>query len=444
MTAYNDTITETINNLDWVPQDWDEAVVDALTKADVLANLQNMNNSILDELTIADVILGVNAAMLFDGLSLDEVLTTRGDLTITVSELHTLAEILVSIKATPVVESIVTSSSLTVAIVDNIVEAITLSANLSSSANRSLTIVDTVTVSDNIQIALDALANSNLTTADTIQGIVKQFQSVIEAIELAGTISSQADMSITIAVAIAMSSTLNVANFLGLISEDLSIADSVVEIFNLSVALVDALSLADVTTNSVKLVALSTDDLQLLDSLSTASDFYNTIEDNLVFILTMDDGSTIYQGITMNPETYSITEYDNYAFNSTTNFNGTYLLAGTAGLYSMGGITDAGSYITAKIKTASLDFGSSSIKQCPKVYLGINSDASLILRVSVDGKYTASYQLDIDSDDLSTQIFDIGKGLKGRYWQFELQTKENSTLDLDEIELFPIQWGRKR
>jgi len=40
-------------------------------------------------------------------------------------------------------------------------------------------------------------------------------------------------------------------------------------------------------------------------------------------------------------------------------------------------------------------------------------------------------------------MIDIGKGLKGRYWQFELQSKGNTVFDLDEIELYPIVFGRK-
>jgi len=200
----------------------------------------------------------------------------------------------------------------------------------------------------------------------------------------------------------------------------------------------------DLPINSVRLSVISTDDLSLSDVLFNSANLSSVIEEDVVFLISFDDGSTTYQGFTMNPETYAVTTYDNYDFNSTTNFDGSYLLANSTGLYRMEGDTDEGTYITSKVKTAALDFGSSNIKQCPKMYLGIDNDASLILRVSIDGAYTAQYQLDLDSEDLSTQIFDIGKGLKGRYWQFDLQTKNNSTFNLDEIELFPITWGRKQ
>jgi hypothetical protein len=109
----------------------------------------------------------------------------------------------------------------------------------------------------------------------------------------------------------------------------------------------------------------------------------------------------------------------------------------------------AGSYdfpsvpITSVIKTVSMDFGTSNKKQLPKLYIGVTNSSKLILKVSVDGATSVYYQLNLETDHLDTQMFDIGKGLIGRYFQFELSTKDNSELGIDELEFFPVMFGRK-
>ena len=267
---------------------------------------------------------------------------------------------------------------------------------------------------------------------------------MLEKIRIADPLLSRADQNIIVASAFTVSDLLTLLNVVEIVSENIEVADTASSLFIAISTIVELINPSDTVSNSVGLSVIHVDSLTLEDILSSASGFSNTITEDAVFVITLDDGTKVYQGITLNPETFAVSEYDNFSFNSTTNFQGNYLLASPTGLFSMGGDTDDGEYITAKMKTASLDFGTSSLKQCPKMYLGINNDSSLILRVSVDGQTTSSYQLDIDSTNLSTQMFDIGKGLKGRYWQFELQSKANSTLDLDEMEFFPIQWGRKR
>ena len=88
-------------------------------------------------------------------------------------------------------------------------------------------------------------------------------------------------------------------------------------------------------------------------------------------------------------------------------------------------------------------FGTSSLKQVPEALLGVNNTGKVVLVISVDGSHTAYYQLNPASQNLETQQIKIGKGLYGRYWQFELVTVDNSTFDLDTFEFFPVSFGRK-
>lgn len=370
--------------------------------------------------------------------------TADGDAAVIVSELIEVIQSEVAIKAVPAVDSITVSATLLSDEVVAITEAMALSAGLTAGADRSIAVTDDITLNDVIRIALNAAISENITEADTVAGLLASFHTVLETVAISDPLLSQADQNIIVASAFTVADLLSLLNVAETVSENLTIDDTVLEIFNAAAAIAELINPSDQTSNSATLSVIHIDDITLEDVVATVAGLHSELSEDMVFIITLDDGTKVYQGITLNPETFAVSEYDNYSFNSTTNFQGNYLLASPTGLFSMGGDTDDGAYITAKLKTASLDFGTSSLKQVPKMYLGINNDASLILRVSIDSQVTATYQLDIASDDLSSQVFDIGKGLKGRNWQFELQTKGNSTLEIDEMEFFPIQWGRKR
>ena len=446
MTAYNDTLTELTNLLDV-----DAPSHSMLNIATELVNLldadlsqQTMPEAFVELTNLLDSVASTPSANLYDILTLDDSNIISGALAIAALEAINMLDSNTGQAVSPVYSGISVSDSIYDALISNITEQLALSSLLSSSASRSMELSDDITVKSLIKIALDGIILENIQESDSVVSLLTKFSNIYDTLSLADSSASRASLTITIASALSLYSIISLGQIVGLLSDSLTIDDPVVDIFNAATAIVDALSVDDIPTNSVKLVAIGIDDLGLADSSSYTSIFSSTLSEDIAFIVTLNRAGVVYQGITMNPETYSITEYDNYSFNSTTNFSGTYLLAGPSGLYKMEGSTDDGAYITSKIKTASIDFGTSNIKQVPKMYLGIDNDASLILRVSVDGKYTTSYQLDVDSNDLSTQIFNIGKGLKGRYWQFELSTKGSSMFNLDEIELFPIQWGRKR
>ncbi|MBT8448783.1 MAG: hypothetical protein KJO69_03785, partial [Gammaproteobacteria bacterium] len=147
------------------------------------------------------------------------------------------------------------------------------------------------------------------------------------------------------------------------------------------------------------------------------------------------------KGWVMNPENYAITNYT-LGFTGAANFGSDYLFADDTGLYALEGTTDNGAEISSIITTAALDFGLDDIKQVPQVLLGTNG-TDLILKVSIDGEYTAIYRHEGLNSDLETKRFKIGKGLVATNWQFSLYTINNSNLNLDSFEFYPVVFKRK-
>lgn len=206
--------------------------------------------------------------------------------------------------------------------------------------------------------------------------------------------------------------------------------------------IVDVLSVNE--TNIIAFSFLLEEDIEIADSASYIGILQHLIEEGLGFLnIRLAPGETSYTGWVMNPETFSVWNYENYNFNSFAKFNNNYFGAYDGGIYQLDSTTDDGSYIESKIVTAALDFGSRNIKQVPLSYFGITSDGKIVLQIRVDNKADVWYELTPVENYQHTHKVTIGKGLIGRNWQFELTTKDNSSIDFENIEFYPVIFKRK-
>ena len=157
----------------------------------------------------------------------------------------------------------------------------------------------------------------------------------------------------------------------------------------------------------------------------------------------------IVQGWVMNTEGQQpLSAYDNYEFNSYCRVGDTYFGARDDGLFQLDGDTDAGDAIDAHITSMMLDFGTSKQKRVVSAYLGYTAAGSLILKVrSVeDGEYTENWY-EATSMVAATpreSVQPLGRGLKSRYWQFELANVAGADFEVDKLELYPLILSRSQ
>lgn len=122
-----------------------------------------------------------------------------------------------------------------------------------------------------------------------------------------------------------------------------------------------------------------------------------------------------------------VTEYLNY------DFIGLYRLGDAVyglkpdGLYRLGGKTDAGAPIPARFRPARDDYGTSQHKRIAYLYLG--SDDPFQVTVTADGKSAGPFV-----SDIGTQRARLARGLKGRYWDFEVSNVLGQPLQVDGFE----------
>lgn len=325
----------------------------------------------------------------------------------------------------------------------NILEAIDLVSVLGTLDSQfHISADEIIDVADLVAVLWNNTLLENITVADTVAEILRYTQLVSELVHLYDSGLSTGVLNASVAVSLALADLVSNDAFEAVL-EDVTMQETLVDLLYHIGLILDDVTASSAVSEFVAFFTLVEDDLTGSDAVLNTANLKTFIEDGWIITTSyVHDGNT-YTGWLMNPENYAISTYTNYQFNSVTNFNNKTVLANTSGLYEMGGTTDASSYINSKIKTAAMNFGSSSQKQVPEVLLGVNNSGKVILVVSVDGQLTSTYQLNAPTSYLDTQRIKIGKGMHGRYWQFELHTEENSDFDLDTFEFFPIAFGRK-
>lgn len=167
-------------------------------------------------------------------------------------------------------------------------------------------------------------------------------------------------------------------------------------------------------------------------------------------------GDDYYVGWAMNPEAVqtrngmqpAVTQYQNFPFNSFAKLSGRYYAAASDGIYELTGSDDAGTPIVGYLKSGKLDFGSSTHKRMDSAYFAVATDGVVRLKTITHdrGENIETWYQVVSRDDgaVAENIrLKIGKGLKSRYWQFELVVEDASSFELEEFMLIPLNLTRR-
>jgi len=187
----------------------------------------------------------------------------------------------------------------------------------------------------------------------------------------------------------------------------------------------------------------------LLDSAVTITTGLSTIGDAALLIDTIIQlgfGVPVLSGdnqVWVVNEAGQTTRYEGYPFNSFCQIGSQYYGAREDGIYLLEGDTDAGSPIRASINLGKVDFGTTLMKHVPNCYIGAASDDRMYLKVISNGKEYI-YSARSSSDQMQTQRFDIGRGLRSNFMIFELLNKDGCDFELGSIEFIAIPSTSRR
>lgn len=314
--------------------------------------------------------------------------------------------------------------------------------NLQATYNHS--VKDIINLSSLFAFFFDGLAQETVEVNDIIQGRVAKLESLVDSLTASGIVSdtyTALNLIVDAANFISTAFSVSTATVMELIDlSDIIVLSKIIALSSVS----EDVSVSELELNNVVFSLGLNEGLTIDDSLSAFQVLQNLIEEGIGFLFTTDSVGNEYEGWVMNTDTFSLWNYNNFNFNSIDQIGQTTIMASPTGLYEQEGALDEQAFIISKIQTAAMDLGNSNRKQMHKVYLGMHADKELILIVKTDEKVEATYRSQIQLSNSDTPFIDLGKGLVGRTWQFELQDKDATEFDLTDIELYPIVFSRKR
>ena len=151
-----------------------------------------------------------------------------------------------------------------------------------------------------------------------------------------------------------------------------------------------------------------------------------------------------YTTFAINTRTNAITEYQNFSFNSFAQIGRKYIAAGSDGLYELDGPTDNGENVISTLRTGMLQLAGTKLAGLKGIYLGMNvtaGDNDFYAKIIAGDGREYVYKF-VSQPGLMTTKVNVGKGLRARYFQFELQST-GPDFDLDSIEFVPMMGQRR-
>jgi len=205
----------------------------------------------------------------------------------------------------------------------------------------------------------------------------------------------------------------------------------------------DQLALSDSGEGTARLVAIGKERVSISDAGTLNLRSLNTIQDALQFGAVLEIAGELYTGWVVNSETFGATTYEGFDFESLCEFGGKYYGAKADGIYLLEGDLDEAEFISARCKLGLLDFGTSALKNVREAYLGYRSSGALILKTVTGEKVERWYEFINTEGRFITERQKLGRGVKARYWQFELVNKDGADFELAEMELLPVLLTRR-
>jgi len=298
-------------------------------------------------------------------------------------------------------------------------------------------ITDTARLTDNLLAGMPMVITQTLTLGDVLltvraAHVIEQLNlglaqipnlrsrlSVLDRVRLRDSLANFFGGELTDSVTFSRA-VLPIARKPGLVNETVNVGETIAPKFVLRVTTADILQI---------------DDVDLLKML-----FRPTIEEGVQLSAAYVQPNDSITTWAINTVTGATTEYQDYQFNSFARMGLRYLGASADGLFELDGDTDDGEDIVAKIKSGYAQFAGSRYSSFKAAYLGMHADGYIFLKLETgDGKtYTYKSML----QNMQTTKVLLGKGLRARYFAFELTTT-GQDFDLDTIEFIPIMARRR-
>lgn len=171
-----------------------------------------------------------------------------------------------------------------------------------------------------------------------------------------------------------------------------------------------------------------------------AAVYYITAETFAQIVSSLQFVAAYVDGWAYNLNTGAPSFYEGFNFNSFAQVGNAYYGCNDAGIFLLSGETDNGAPINALLTTGKN--GDKGIYRIDAVYAGAQSEQPMVLTCRVEGaEYTYTFRS--ADDDMSPTRVTPGKGLRGRYWEFEVSNQDGADIEIDTLEADIAVSGRR-
>jgi len=292
---------------------------------------------------------------------------------------------------------------------------------------------------DRAYIAYDQLITEILGYEDDLN---KQLTRIVTALVKYGLneeVVNQAEFYQLVALTYALTEHADLFKYAGIV-DTIGFFDAIVDATEKMLLAIDTVAFSETSTAHREFLTLITDDYALEDDSANNIVAYLLAQDEIGFLGGIGLGGIQYTAYAVNTESSGISQFDDYAFNSFS-----YPLACAAdGIYQLDDVVGG---VDCSIRTGIMDFSSALKKQVPWVYLGIAQNGRVLLKtISSDRgvKKERWYEALSHTACTDTTRVQLGKGVKARYWQFELQNIDGEVFSLESMELLPLILKRRK
>jgi hypothetical protein len=274
---------------------------------------------------------------------------------------------------------------------------------------------------------------------------VYRYTSLIDGIRASSSVVQQYTIGVVTGVLAGAAALLAPHNE---VEESVDMSDAALWTMDVAAWVTETAALSDGVGQSLRLAFITSSDLSLQSLVTAGASFTESLVETLSFVgsLELEDAAGTRVTWVVHPEIPAATTYNNYTFNSFATQNGTLLGARADGIYELAGDDDAGVDVAAVVRTGLLELGGGALKQVTRAYLGYTSDGRLVLKTVVtDGgeKTERWHELTETAGAPREARVKFGKGVKARYWQFELRNADGADFHLDQLQLLPLTLSRR-
>ena len=201
-------------------------------------------------------------------------------------------------------------------------------------------------------------------------------------------------------------------------------------------------TITDTASIYKSILIVVSDSLSIVDAVTPNATFNLLVEDGINFTAVLVIDGDEYVVWVANADTLAHSQYSGFNFNSMCRIGDHYYGAKDGGIYLLEGDDDAGENIDSLLTLPTTEFGSSKEKRLPKVYMGVSNDGDMHLKIITRGGVERVYAFSKTSQGYSEAGAALGRGIKSRYFTFDVYNVDGGDIVLEKIEFFPVILAR--